>query len=179
MKLLTRQEIVTRYNNGEDLDFVFFWGGYLSNWFESAFEIEGITYFCVEQYMMAMKAKTFNDSITLQKIMCSNDQKEVKQLGREVKNYIDEVWVKERIKVVYDGNLSKFTQNEGLKNYILHTNDKVLVEASPYDKIWGIKLGKDNPLVNNPNNWLGENYLGFTLMAVRESIKGGRASCLK
>lgn len=171
MKIQTREDIITRYNNGELLEFVFFWGGYLSNWFESNFDIGGVTYFCVEQYMMAMKAKTFNDNIILQKIMQSNDQKEVKQLGREVKNYVDDIWVKERIKVVYDGNMAKFSQNEGLKNYILHTNDKILVEASPYDNIWGVKLGKDNRLINNPNNWLGENYLGFTLMYVRDKLK--------
>lgn len=171
MKLQTKQDIIARYNNGEKLEFVFFWGGYLSNWFESCFEIEGVTYFCVEQYMMAMKAKTFNDTITLEKIMKSNDPKVVKQLGREVRNYDDTIWSKERLKVVYDGNYAKFSQNESLRNYILHTKDKVLVEASPFDAIWGVKLNKESPLIKNPNNWLGENYLGFTLMAVREELK--------
>lgn len=173
MQLLTVSEIIERYNKGEQLEFIFFWGGYLSNWFVSLFEIDGVTYFCVEQYMMAMKAKIFNDTNILQKIMQSNDQREVKALGRKVKNYNDEVWSKERIKVVYDGNLAKFTQNKKLKDYLLSTKDKVLVEASPYDEIWGIGLDKAEQRVNNPNNWLGTNYLGFTLMEVRKAIKEG------
>jgi ribA/ribD-fused uncharacterized protein len=46
----------------------------------------------------------------------------------------------------------------------------VLVEASPYDPIWGIGLKFDDERAKNPMNWLGQNLLGFSLMTVRHYL---------
>ena len=61
-------------------------------------------------------------------------------------------------------------QNDELRNFLLSTGDKVLVEASPSDRIWGIGLGKNNPDALDPTKWRGQNLLGFALMNVRDSI---------
>lgn len=97
--------------------------------------------------------------------------KEAKTLGRSLKNFCPEIWDKHKLGVVYRGNLAKFTQHPKLKEYLLSTGDKILVEASPYDKVWGIGLGKNDPRVYDPNLWLGQNLLGFILMEVRKTIR--------
>lgn len=97
--------------------------------------------------------------------------KEAKTLGRSLKNFCPEIWDKYKLGVVYRGNLAKFTQHPKLKEYLLSTGNKILVEASPYDKVWGIGLGKNDPRVYDPNLWLGQNLLGFILMDVRETIR--------
>lgn len=171
------EKLRNMYNSGESLSFVFFWGenfanGYLSNWLPCEFTVDGVKYWCTEQYMMAKKAELFGDSEVQSEIMLSKNQKEIKDLGRKVRNFDSELWDKNKIRIVYEGNLAKFSQNEDLKSKILNTGDKILAEASPYDKIWGIGRGiKDGDVINNPNNWYGENLLGFILMRVRDEIK--------
>ncbi|WP_444942547.1 NADAR domain-containing protein [Microbulbifer sp. ZKSA004] len=59
-----------------------------------------------------------------------------------------------------------------LKQFLLNTEDRVLVEASPVDRIWGIGLAQDNSASENPNDWKGLNLLGFALMEVRARLTG-------
>ena len=88
--------------------------------------------------------------------MASKKQKEIKDLGRKVHNFDGTVWDKNKISIVLDGNLAKFSQNEKLKSMLLSTGDKILVEASPYDKIWGIgRSVRDGVNLKIPTNWLG------------------------
>lgn len=168
------QNLCEQYNNGIRFNYVFFWGSSdcFSNWYPSDFTINNISYWCTEQYLMAEKARLFNDIEILGKIMNSKDQKEIKDLGRKVHNFDEDIWNKNKEKIMYEGNLAKFIQNEILRNYIMSTNDRILVEASPYDKIWGIGLSvkNDNNKIKNPNNWKGRNLLGFTLMKVRDTV---------
>ena len=128
-------------------DFVFFWGHRkgkkigktcFSQWFEIDFEVEGYKYNCAEQYMMAQKAWLFKDIEIFSKILDATDPKEIKSLGREVKNFDPKKWNEHKFEIVVKGNLGKFGANKELKNFLLSTGDKILVEASPYDKIWGI-----------------------------------------
>lgn len=171
MNIMTLEELQTQYNNGERFKYNFFWGGYLSNWFESSFVVDGKYYWCTEQYMMAKKAELFNDFEIQEKIMKSLDQREIKSLGRKIRNFNDSVWDKNKVQIVYDGNIAKYQTNKDLQIYLLNQKNKILVEASPYDKIWGIGLGKENSkIIENPNNWQGLNLLGFTLMAVRDAL---------
>jgi len=104
------------------------------------------------------------------KIMASTSPKEQKQFGREVKNFNVEKWNYVAKKIVFKGNLARFSQHEDLQNLLLSTGDKILVEASPYDKVWGIGLREDDPNATKPEKWLGQNWLGEVLMKVREEL---------
>lgn len=104
----------------------------------------------------------------LQKILATDDPALTKNLGREVKNYKDEIWKQHRVEIVLRGNTAKFTQNEKLNAFLQATGDKILVEASPDDKIWGICLYEHHADAPNPAKWRGMNLLGFALMEVRD-----------
>jgi hypothetical protein len=94
----------------------------------------------------------------------------IKKLGRLVKEYDDEVWKEHRFDVVVSGNYAKFTQNEELKKFLLSTGNRIIVEASPKDTIWGIGMDEFDEDAINPKKWKGTNLLGFALMEVRSKI---------
>ena len=177
------QQIRERYDAGEQLEFIFFWGHHqtgpfikptcFSQWYERGFSIDGVQYRCAEQWMMAEKARLFGDSETRQLILDATHPREMKALGRQVRNFDAEIWNKNARDIVTRGNIAKFSQNDDLKRYILGTGDKVLVEASPYDRIWGIGLVKETPDIENPYTWKGTNWLGCCLMEARDIIKEG------
>lgn len=173
--------IVNRYNSGEELEYVFFWGhtiqpgkikkGCLSQWHNCRFEVDGVVFHTSEQFMMAQKALLFQDEETYEKIMQADNPKDYKALGRLIRNFNQKIWDDNKYQIVLRGNIEKFSQNPELKEFLIGTGDKVLVEASPYDNIWGVKLALDNELILNPNNWAGENLLGFVLMETRDTLR--------
>ena len=134
------------------------------------FTVNGIHYNSAEQFMMAEKARIMEDEETRKKILASTDPKEIKALGREVRNFDESIWQNYRMEIVIAGNLHKFMDNEDLRIFLLGTGDKILVEASPYDTVWGIGMKEDDPDCRNPRLWKGENLLGFALMDVREKL---------
>ena len=140
-----------------------------SQFANSRFTIDGQIYTWAEQYMMSMKAIIFKDYDTLEKILNAKSPNEVKKLGRSVCNFIEAEWDKNKYKIVVDGNTAKFSQNEKLKKKLLDTGSKILVEASPYDRIWGIGFNDDTAL-QNKDKW-GQNLLGLALMEVRTKLK--------
>ena len=142
----------------------------LSQWYPCEFKEDNITYTSAEQYMMAEKAKLFGDDEIRREILSTSDPRKCKALGRKVKNFDKAVWDKNKEKIVRHGNAEKFMQNRELRNFLLSTGDKVLAEASPVDRIWGIGLGKNNPNALNPEKWRGQNLLGFALMNARNDI---------
>lgn len=150
---------------------IFFYGGIYSQWYNSSMTIDGIRYSCCEQYMMHQKALLFRDLTTAAKIMNTSSPKLQNQLGREVINYNDIIWDSRRFDIVFKGNLAKFSQNELLKSELLNTGNRQFVEASPYDTIWGIGMGLDNPLINDPTKWRGLNLLGQVLTFVRDTLR--------
>lgn len=147
----------------------FFYGGIFSQWFYIDLDIDGVTYSCAEQYMMAMKAKLFNDTASLQKIMSSDNPMDQKAYGREVKNFDPAIWNPLAKGFVYKANLAKFSG--GLKQYLLDTGDREIVEASATDKIWGIGLGMNNVDILDKSKWQGTNWLGECIMDVRKTLK--------
>lgn len=161
-------------------DFVFFWGHEdrgkgltkvcLSQWYQYPFVVEGQYYNCAEQYMMAEKARIFGDEEIRQQILAEYSQMAMKKLGRKVRDYDDEIWKEKRFDVVVKGNIAKFSQNEKLLDFLLSTDDKILVEASPKDTVWGIGLDESSPEAIQPRKWIGENLLGFALMEVRDIL---------
>ena len=117
--------------------------------------------------MMAEKARFFDDNVALMKILESTSPAEAKKLGRTVKGYQDDIWKKHRFDFVVRGNQAKFSQKQQLKEFLINTDDNILVEASPRERIWGIGMGQSNPDAENPSKWRGLNLLGFALMEVR------------
>ncbi len=161
--------------------FIFFWGNQpskdntiikscLSQWWLSDFQANASHYCCMEQYMMSEKARLFNDQETLAKIMSTQSQQEIKALGRQVKNFDSTIWDKAKYSIVLNGNYYKFYPQKPLRDYLLGTQNSILVEASPYDKIWGVGLSENDNDINNPACWKGQNLLGFALMEVRDEI---------
>lgn len=143
----------------------------LSQWYPSTFIVDGITYNCAEQYMMAEKARTFLDEETLAEILAASEPDVIKKLGRKVANFDATIWDEKCIEAVYKGNIHKFRQNPQLLKFLFSTGESTLVEASPYDKIWGIGMDESAASKLYPHVWKGENRLGFILMEVREYLR--------
>ena len=149
----------------------FFWGGVFSQWFKSDFtDDNGITYNCAEQYMMAAKARLFNDLETEEKILKTKNPREQKALGRQVKNFDPIVWEKHAYDIVVKGNFYKFSQRDILKRGIIFTKEKHFVEASPFDRVWGVGMSENDPNIHDETKWKGQNLLGKALDEVRKRI---------
>lgn len=149
-------------------DFYFFWYGKLSQWYECKFEDESIIYNCTEQYMMYQKAVLFEDREMQIEILKAERPRIQKNLGRYIRNFDPVTWDKEKFSIVVKGNYLKFSQNSSLKEFILGIDaEKEFVEASPYDKVWGIGLSFNDERAWDKKTWQGENLLGEALMQVR------------
>lgn len=148
--------------------FTFFWNGPFGQWHLSDFTVNDITFNCAEQYMMYEKAMLFEDYDTAVKILETDDPWEQKALGRTVSDFDPDQWNEVARDIVFAGNVAKFTQNNQLKEVLLKTKGTTLVEASPYDKIWGIGLKQNDPRALNRETWRGSNWLGEVLTEVRE-----------
>ena len=178
--IYTLQNITERFQKKEKLKFLFFWGhtvkeevtkACFSQWYPARFEENGIIYKTAEHYMMAGKAKLFNDAEILVEVIEAKTPNQAKSLGRKVKNFDPQLWDEHKYGIVRKGNLLKFSQNENIKKFLLSTGKKILVEASPYDKIWGIGMLETDQRAENPLLWNGENLLGFALMDVRDELE--------
>lgn len=166
---------------GIERENIFFWGHHpgkegtvgkecFSQWYMAEFYVGHMGYCCMEQYMMSKKALLFGDKETSEKIMESKEQNEIKQLGREVKGFDEEIWNSFKVPIVLTGNYYKFSQLEELRKYLLGTGESLLIEASPYDKVWGIGMNAEEASVCGIDGWKGMNLLGFALMEVRDEI---------
>lgn len=151
-------------------NFTLFWHGPFSQWHQCKFTIAEVEYNSAEQYMMAEKAKLFNDEETLAKIMSTISPRTQKSLGRKVKNFDPEIWQNNAKCIVFKGNIAKFSQNQELLDQLINTQGTTLVEASPFDRIWGIGLGPDHQNAKNRSKWRGKNWLGEILTEVREKL---------
>lgn len=150
-------------------NYVFFWNGEFSQWYIEQICIGGILFNCCEQYMMYRKAMTFGDTDAAYRILATNLPRTQKAIGREVKNFDAAIWAPLARDIVKDANYAKFTQHQYLKDVLLDTDDKILVEASPLDAIWGIGFDEQHAMYNI-DKW-GTNWLGEALMQVRTLIK--------
>lgn len=168
-------------NRGNRVEYIFFWGhrprkdgridkSCFSQWYDSPFEVAGTHYPTAEHFMMAEKARLFADSQALGHILGARGPHEAKQLGRKVRGFNDAIWCQERYRIVVEANRAKFLQHPDLAHFLVSTGNRVLVEASPHDTIWGIGLAADDSRAGNPNLWKGLNLLGFALMEVRSEL---------
>lgn len=148
--------------------YTFFWSGPFSNWHSSRFIMCNKVFRNSEQAFMWLKAMEFNDTKTAQLIIETSDPRKAKDLGRTVKGYKDSVWSEKREEAMFKSCLEKFRQNDNLKKLLLENTN--YVEASPYDKIWGIGMKEGEEGIEDPKNWKGQNLLGKVLNRVREAI---------
>lgn len=158
------------------MEHIFFWGekstfGLFSNFYPCTFAVGGATYNCSEQYFMKKKQELFDphNQLLATNIIRETNPTNIKRFGRQVKNFNEQIWNQHRYKFMYDAVYAKFTQNLEFRTTLLATGDKILVEASPYDRIWGIGYTKSNALANK-DKW-GQNLLGMILMELRSKLK--------
>ncbi|MEU1125585.1 NADAR family protein [Streptomyces sp. NPDC005899] len=177
-----RDALVARVARGDKLKYLPFWGhrprpdgslsqSCLSQWWPSPFTVDGVTYASAEHWMMAGKARLFGDAEALERAVAARSPAEAKKAGRLVRGFDDAVWVRERFALVVAGSEHKFGQDPALRSYLAGTGERVLVEASPLDRIWGIGLAKDDPRTADPASWRGLNLLGFALMEARARLR--------
>lgn len=151
-------------------DYVAFWGSVFSNFFPCHFILDGKVWTSSEKYFMHKKAITFGDEEIAEKIYELDDPRQIKRLGREVKNYSEDIWNNIREEVMYEGVKAKFEQ-DGLCNYcLLQYPNETYIEGSPFDKIWGVGIKYDDDKIFEPSNWHGKNLLGKILTRVRNEI---------
>ena len=167
---------------GPQVEYLFFYGhkphptdeptsACLSQWYVRPFTHEGVIYPTAEHWMMAEKARLFEDAEMREQIWQSDTPAKAKALGRKVSGFDDTVWKRERSGIVVAGNLLKFGQHTDLRDFLLATGDRVLVEAAPRDRIWGIGMGRERAAATPPSQWRGQNLLGYALMEVRDRLE--------
>ncbi len=181
LNLRTVEDLLRALEAGATPKYLLFWGhqpnadgsigkGCFSQWFEASFDADGQTYLTAERFMMAEKARLFGDVETRVSILAARTPAEAKKLGRGVKGFDDVLWEGARFDIVVRANEAKFSQNQALRDYLLTTGDRVLVEASPVDRIWGIGLAANDERALEPRSWCGLNLLGFAQMEVRARL---------
>lgn len=158
---------------------LFFWGhtehgsnvtrACLSNFYPCKFEFNGKTFNFSEQCFMYQKAILFNDFEIAKQVLNETDVRKIKALGRKVKGFDNVLWDQHKEGFMYNACYAKFSQNDKLKDFLLGTGNREIVEASPVDNIWGIGFSSDKAM-ENIDKW-GQNLLGKTLMKVREELR--------
>ncbi|MGW0749211.1 NADAR family protein [Streptomyces sp. NPDC002587] len=179
-------ELIKQVSHGERVKFLPFWGhrprpdgtlgpSCLSQWWPSAFTVGDVRYATAEHWMMAGKARLFQDAEAERAALEAATAAEAKRAGRLVRGFDDAVWERERFALVVEGSVHKFASDPALRSYLLSTGNRVLVEASPMDRIWGIGLSADDERALDPARWRGLNLLGFALMEARDRLRADAA----
>ncbi|MCD0450048.1 NADAR family protein [Actinocorallia sp. API 0066] len=164
--------------HGDRSRFVYFWGHrptrsgnhVFSQWFEHTFELGSVRYASAEHYMMAEKARLFGDEEALHRVHHARNPGAAKAAGRKVVGFDEDVWAAHRFDIVVRGNVAKFASSPELRARLRDTGDRVIVEASPLDPVWGIGLSADHTHAPDPAHWPGTNLLGFALMQARTHL---------
>ncbi|MET8855980.1 NADAR family protein [Streptomyces sp. NPDC004579] len=186
-KIDTRDALVSAVASGTPVKYVHFWGhrpgpdgrvgpSCLSQWWPSPFVAEGVSYATAEHWMMASKARLFRDAEAERQAVGAANPALAKKAGRLVRGFDEAVWRRERFRIVVEGSVHKFSADPGLRAFLLGTGGRVLVEASPMDRVWGIGLAANDDGAFDPRRWRGENLLGFALMEARERLRAADAS---
>ncbi|WP_367434904.1 NADAR family protein [Streptomyces celluloflavus] len=169
---------------GQRVKYVHFWGhtprrdgtlgaSCFSQWWPSPFTVDGVEYATAEHWMMAGKARLFGDAAAARRAIAASHPKQAKDAGRAVRGFDEEVWRRHRFALVVEGSLHKFGRDTALREFLLGTGSRVLVEASPQDRVWGIGLTADDERAADPARWRGLNLLGFALMEARQRLAEG------
>ncbi|MEU9026958.1 NADAR family protein [Streptomyces sp. NPDC048383] len=179
-------KLIEQVRRGEKVKYLPFWGhrarpdgqlgpSCLSQWWPSPFTVGDVRYATAEHWMMAGKARLFEDPAAERAALEAESPAQAKAAGRLVRGFDDATWVRERFALVVEGSVHKFASDQALRSYLLGTGTRVLVEASPMDRIWGVGLAADDERALDPARWRGLNLLGFALMEARERLRAGAA----
>ncbi|MEU1261969.1 NADAR family protein [Streptomyces cellulosae] len=179
----SREALIEAVRAGERVKYLHFWGhrplpdgrvgaSCLSQWWPSPFTVDGVEYATAEHWMMAAKARLFGDAEGERRVLAAGHPSEAKKAGRLVRGFDEEVWRRERFGIVVEGSVHKFAAHGELRSFLLDTGERVLVEASPVDREWGIGLAADAEGADDPVRWRGPNLLGFALMEARGRLRG-------
>ncbi|MEU9589887.1 NADAR family protein [Streptomyces sp. NPDC048193] len=178
----SREALLREVRAGARIKYLCFWGhrplpdgrigpSCLSQWWPSPFTVAGVEYATAEHWMMAEKARLFEDAEAERRVLAAGHPAEAKKAGRLVRGFDEAVWERERFRIVVEGSVHKFASDPALRAFLLNTGDRVLVEASPMDRVWGIGLTADDEAATDPARWRGTNLLGFALMTAREHLR--------
>ncbi|MFI8950869.1 NADAR family protein [Streptomyces sp. NPDC053750] len=178
----SREVLLTQVRSGARIKYLLFWGhrprpdgrigpSCLSQWWPSPFTVAGVEYATAEHWMMAGKARLFRDAEAERRVLAAGHPAEAKKAGRLVRGFDEAVWERERFRIVVEGSVHKFASDPDLRAFLLGTGERVLVEASPVDRVWGIGLAADDEAATDPERWRGPNLLGFALMAARKRLR--------
>ncbi|QES47969.1 DUF1768 domain-containing protein [Streptomyces venezuelae] len=178
-------QLIEQVKQGERVKYLPFWGhrprpdgslgpSCLSQWWPAPFTVSDVEYATAEHWMMAEKARLFGDAEAERAAVSAPTPAEAKKAGRLVRGFDNAVWERERYAIVVAGSVHKFGSSPELLGYLLGTGRRVLVEASPLDRIWGIGLPADDARALDPARWRGLNLLGFALMDARERLLAGQ-----
>jgi len=173
--------VLTSHKAGRPQKYVLFWGhrperdgriglGCFSQWWSAPITIAETTYSTAEHWMMAEKARLFQDDAGLAKVLAARSPGAAKAAGRGILGFDEDRWTEARYDIVVTGTLAKFRQHADLAGVLQRTGKKILVEASPTDRIWGIGLSANDEAATDPSRWRGLNLLGFALMDVRDAL---------
>ncbi|MFG2992159.1 NADAR family protein [Streptomyces sp. NPDC048257] len=179
-------DLIKQVSRGERVKYLPFWGhrpqpdgrlgpSCLSQWWPADFTVGDVRYATAEHWMMAGKARLFGDAGAERAALEAKSPAAAKKVGRLVRGFDDAIWKRERFALVVEGSVHKFGSDPALRGYLLGTGNRVLVEASPMDRIWGIGLAADDERALDPARWRGLNLLGFALMEAREQLRGAGA----
>ncbi|MET9866403.1 NADAR family protein [Streptomyces sp. NPDC006386] len=178
----SREALIRAVRAGAKVEYLHFWGhrprpdgrigpSCLSQWWPSPFTVDGVEYATAEHWMMAGKARLFEDAATERAVLAAGTPAAAKKAGRLVRGFDEAIWARERFRIVVEGSLHKFSAHPDLREFLLNTGDRVLVEASPVDRVWGIGLAAGDEAAMDPERWRGPNLLGFALMEARERLR--------
>lgn len=133
---------------------------FLSNFFHSPFEFDGIIYPTNEHFFQAMKTL---DQEERRKIAEAKSPGAAKRMGRKVQ--LREDWEKIKEDVMRLGITLKFQTHPDLAKKLIDTGDAYLIEGNTWcDQTWGSCHCPRH--VNIP----GQNLLGQILMDEREKL---------
>ncbi|MCT7355418.1 NADAR family protein [Streptomyces sp. 15-116A] len=193
----SREALIEALRAGERIKFLHFWGhrplpdgrigaSCLSQWWPSPFTVDGVEYATAEHWMMAAKARLFGDAEGERRVLEAGHPAEAKKAGRLVRGFDEAIWRRERFGIVVEGSVHKFAAHAELREFLLGTGERsemgvppaegwgrVLVEASPVDRVWGIGLAASDEGASDPERWRGPNLLGFALMEARRRLREG------
>lgn len=141
-----------------------------SNFHPCEYTINSNKFYWSEQGFMYDKAIQFGDYEIARKILRVTNPKQAKVYGRAIKNFKEDTWNQLKYRIMYKHVKAKFEQSIELKQKLLSINEYHFAEASPYDKIWGIGLNKEDAIKIQPNEWPGKNLLGKILEEVYNEL---------